>query len=198
MTTATEEQLMEQADRARDDLEHDPTPEQSDTTMKHSPGPWKVSELMATDDMSVDGKDAKWLWNSRKIESAAGKLIGEVDSHSYISGENFGHPCVESREEMLANAELLASAPALKEELAEAKRTIKMLNDRVHCLTLCSQERFVAHNKLKADLAAKDVSLASLRTYKTKLEGVATTLHDALFDCDEGDEALECYKELGL
>jgi len=92
---------------------------------KHTPGPWKVSVMMATDDMIVRDGGGAWVHSSRRIEAASGALICEVTSDSWIEGANSGYPLVRSRAEMLANAALIAAAP----EMLEALKTMVKIGD---------------------------------------------------------------------
>lgn len=81
---------------------------------KHTPGPWKVSEKMMTDEL-VCRHDAlgAWVHSCRYIEGT-GKLLADAQSNEPIgTGYKGGHPQVESRDEMLANARLIAAAPEL-------------------------------------------------------------------------------------
>ena len=81
---------------------------------KHTPGPWKVSDKMMTDEM-VCRHDTlgAWVHSCRHIEGA-GKLLATAQSNEPIGPVcNGGHPQVESRDEMLANARLIAAAPEL-------------------------------------------------------------------------------------
>ena len=81
---------------------------------KHTPGPWKVSDKMMTDEM-VCRHDTigAWVHSCRYIEGA-GKLLATASASAPIgTGFKGGHPQVESRDEMLANARLIAAAPEL-------------------------------------------------------------------------------------
>ena len=81
---------------------------------KHTPGPWKVSDKMMTDEMICRHDTIKaWVHSCRYIEGA-GKLLATAQSNEPIgTGYNGGHPQVASRDEMLANARLIAAAPDL-------------------------------------------------------------------------------------
>ena len=81
---------------------------------KHTPGPWKVSDKMMTDEMVCRHETlGAWMHSCRYIEGA-GKLLATTQSTEPIgTGYNGGHPQVESRDEMLANARLIAAAPDL-------------------------------------------------------------------------------------
>ena len=81
---------------------------------KHTPGPWKVSDKMMTDEMICRHDTiGAWVHSCRYIEGA-GKLLATAQSNEPIgTGYNGGHPQVASRDEMLSNARLIAAAPEL-------------------------------------------------------------------------------------
>lgn len=82
---------------------------------KHTPGPWKVSDKMMTDEM-ICRHDAlgAWVHSCRYIEGTGGKLLADAQSNEPIgTGYKGGPPQVASRDEMLANARLIAAAPDL-------------------------------------------------------------------------------------
>lgn len=81
---------------------------------KHTPGPWKVSDKMMTDEMICRHDTiGAWVHSCRYIEGA-GKLLATAQSNEPIGTDyNGGHPQVASRDEMLSNARLIAAAPEL-------------------------------------------------------------------------------------
>ena len=102
--------------------------------VKHTPGPWKISDMLAIDNMLVRDGSVAWVHNSRRMEAASGALIGEVTSDSWIEGGNSGLPIVKDRAEMLANAALIAAAP---ETAAERDRLRAVNADLLEALRKC-------------------------------------------------------------
>ena len=77
-----------------------------------TPGPWEIHAMGANDTARfVDGE--AWQYDQRNI-GKGDVLIGTVDWNTACNG---GYPAVGSRDEMLANASLIAAAPDLLEAL---------------------------------------------------------------------------------
>ena len=91
---------------------------------KHTPGPWKISEHLITDDMVVRGACGSWVSHSRRIEGRGGVLLAELTATEKIENVDTGYPCVCSSAEMLANAALIAAAP----ETAAERDRLKEIN----------------------------------------------------------------------
>ena len=79
--------------------------------MSHTPGPWKLHEHYYGEPLAVDAEDGRaWVVWSRRIASCdGGRLIAEVSA----STSRVGWPQADNRQEMEANARLIAAAPEL-------------------------------------------------------------------------------------
>lgn len=96
-------------------------------------GPWEVSFALATDHLHVKNEEAgrEWYHSSRAI-FAGDMKIAHVDIN--ISNTVIGYPTPQSHEELLANANLIASAPDLLEALENiCQRLEQMQYDHNTC-----------------------------------------------------------------
>ena len=86
------------------------------STKKHTKGPWKLHCYKTRGTISEAG-ETPWDYASQYISTDGGVVVGQTTMHNGTVG---GYPEVSDFDEMIANARLIAEAPAILDMLIEA------------------------------------------------------------------------------
>lgn len=97
-------------------------------TKKHTKGPWELHCYKTRGTIAEAGKPS-WDYASQSISTEDGVIVGQTTMHNGTVG---GYPEVSDFDEMMANARLIAEAPAILDMLIEAVEYIDKNEDRTN------------------------------------------------------------------